>query len=134
MTPSETNYRRNPLAAAWILAGVICVMAFHPQLAAAQTGSADVCGAAKDFAAADLEVGRVATASYDEQVAVQEAWHKALAALAEKLPAGEARSAAETLRGAKTVTSNEEWTEEQSNAYSVLSQDLEQRCNIQLDR
>lgn len=59
MTPSHMNYRRNPLASAWILAGLICIMAFNdPHVAAAQTGSADVCDAAQNFAAADLEVGR----------------------------------------------------------------------------
>lgn len=135
MTPDHSTHRRHPLAWAWILASLICIMAFNdPQVAAAQTGSADVCEAAQKFAAADLEVGRVATASREEQLAAQQAWHAALAALADQLPAGNARSAAETLHGAQTVTSDKAWTEGQANAYKVLSQDLERRCNIQLQR
>lgn len=135
MTGSHRTYRWYPLASARMLASLIGIMTFGtPQVVAAQTGSADVCEAARNFAAADLEVGRVATASQQEQLAAQEAWHEALAALAEQLPAGEARSAAETLHGAQTVASNEDWTEEQANAYKVLGQDLEERCNVQLQR
>lgn len=93
MKRSDKTCRWNPLASSWILAGLIGVMTFgFPQIVAAQTGSTDVCEAAQKFAAADQEVDRVATASQQEQLAVQEAWHGARAALARQLPAGEARS------------------------------------------
>ncbi|MQA92809.1 MAG: hypothetical protein GEU90_21735 [Gemmatimonas sp.] len=98
----------------------------------AQTGSADICEVAQSFAEADRATDRVATASHEQQHAAQQAWREALGALAEQLPAGAARSAAETLRGAQTVVSDEPWTEEQETAHSVLAQDLKQRCDIEL--
>lgn len=135
MTVSHKTYRRRAFSPAWVLAGLIGLVMFgNPQVVAAQTESAELCDAAQNFAAADMEVDRVATGSYEEQLAVQKAWHTALAALTEQLPAGEARSAAEALRGAKTTVSDEEWNEKQLNAYQVLSRYLAHRCKIQLAR
>lgn len=135
MTGSHRMYRWHPLNPAWILAGMIGVMAFaNPQAVAAQSGSAGTCDAAQNFAEADREVDRVATKSHQEQLAAQDAWHEARGTLAKQLPAGEARSAAETLHDAKTTTSDEEWSEEHSNAYETLSKHLAERCNVHIDR
>lgn len=132
MTGRHGMYRW-PLTSAWILAGLIGIMAFgNPQVVAAQTGSTETCEAAQNFAEADRDVDKFATGSYQEQLAAQEAWHEARGQLAKQLPAGEARSAAETLHDAKTVTSDEDWSQEHSNAYETLSKHLEKRCSVQL--
>lgn len=136
MKPRYRTHHRHAPASPWILAGLIAVTAIaDPQIVTAQqTSSPDVCEAAERFAAADRATIKVAKASREEQLAAQETWHQALAALADQLPAGDARSAAETLRGAQTVASYDPWTEGQERAYRVLASDLEQRCNIELPR
>lgn len=100
----HSAHHRRPLAFGLTLAGLVCIAAIGgPNFAAAQTAASDLCDVAKSFDAADRETIRVAMASRDEQLAAQETWHQALAALAEALPAGDVRTAAETLRGAQTV-------------------------------
>ncbi|MGH7577916.1 MAG: hypothetical protein ACREM1_22700 [Longimicrobiales bacterium] len=136
MMSSDQTHPRRPLASAWILAGLIGVTTFaETQVVAAQTGSHEqLCEVAESFAAADRETIRVAKANREQQLAAQETWHQALAALADVLPAGDARSAAEVLRGAQTVASDEPWTGGQEKAYRVLAGHLEEHCNIELPR